>query len=71
MKLYGYFRSSSAFRVRIALNLKKIKHETDFIKLPAGVQFADEYCAVNPQARVPRNNFLSGLKVRDEGARTC
>lgn len=53
MKLYGYFRSSSAFRVRIALNLKKIKHETDFIKLPAGVQFADEYCAVNPQARVP------------------
>ncbi|MBO0739527.1 MAG: glutathione S-transferase N-terminal domain-containing protein, partial [Alphaproteobacteria bacterium] len=33
MKLYGYFRSSAAFRVRIALNLKKLDYEAVSIHL--------------------------------------
>ena len=53
MKLYGYFRSSAAFRVRIALNLKKLHRETALINLQAGEQSSSGYRAVNPQGRVP------------------
>ena len=53
MKLYGYFRSSAAFRVRIALNLKKLDRETALINLQAGDQSSPGYRAVNPQGRVP------------------
>lgn len=53
MKLYGYFRSSAAFRVRIALNLKGIEAEQIPVSLPGGDQFGEEYRAINPQARVP------------------
>ena len=54
-KLYGYFRSSAAFRVRIALNLKGLEHEHAFVHLTknGGEQFAPEYRARNPQALVP------------------
>jgi len=53
MKLYGFSRSSAAFRVRIALNLKRIKWEHINISLPDGDQFGDYYKRLNPQARVP------------------
>jgi len=54
MKLYGYFRSSAAFRVRIALNLKGIAPgETEVVNLQAGEQFSEAFRAVNPQGRVP------------------
>lgn len=53
MKLYGYFRSSAAFRVRIALNLKGLDCETEVVNLRAGDQFAAPYRRVNPQGRVP------------------
>jgi maleylpyruvate isomerase len=53
MKLYGYFRSSAAFRVRIALNLKGLEAEQVLISLPGGDQFGDEYRKINPQGRVP------------------
>ena len=53
MRLYTFFRSSAAFRVRIALNLKQLDYETTLIDLRAGDQFADSYRAVNPQGRVP------------------
>lgn len=53
MKLYGYFRSSAAFRVRIALNLKGLEAEQVLISLPGGDQFGDEYKKINPQGRVP------------------
>ena len=53
MKLYGFSRSSAAFRVRIALNLKEIMCENVNVSLPDGDQFSDDYRGVNPQARVP------------------
>lgn len=53
MKLYGFSRSSAAFRVRIAINLKGLECEHVSIGLPAGEQFGEEYRAINPQARVP------------------
>ncbi|MGE0745807.1 MAG: maleylacetoacetate isomerase [Rhodospirillales bacterium] len=53
MKLYGYFRSSAAFRVRIALNLKGVAYEAVPVDLLGDDQFAAGFTAVNPQARVP------------------
>jgi maleylacetoacetate isomerase len=55
MKLYSYYRSSAAYRVRIALNLKGIAYETASIHLvkDGGHNRRPEYQAVNPQMRVP------------------
>jgi maleylacetoacetate isomerase len=55
MKLYSYFRSSAAYRVRIALNLKGIAYETVSVHLvkDGGHNRRPEYRAVNPQMRVP------------------
>lgn len=55
MKLYTYFRSSAAYRVRIALNIKGIATEQLPIHLTkdGGRQHLPEFRAVNPQARVP------------------
>jgi maleylacetoacetate isomerase len=53
MKLYDYFRSSAAYRVRIALNLKSLAPERAFVHLRRGAQRADDYLAVNPLGLVP------------------
>ena len=53
MKLYGYFRSSAAFRVRIALNLKKLDYESVAIHLRRNDQSKPDYLGVNPQGLVP------------------
>jgi len=53
VKLYTYFRSSAAFRVRIALNLKGLAYEPAFVHLPRGEHRASAYGAVNPQALLP------------------
>ena len=53
MKLIGYFRSSAAFRVRIALNLKGIAVEHAFRHLRKGEQRLPDYVAINPQKLVP------------------
>src|SRR5437868_6707648 len=55
MKLYGYFRSSAAYRVRIALNLKSLPYELTAVHLTrdGGWQWREEFRAVNPQKRVP------------------
>lgn len=51
--LYTYFRSSAAFRVRIALNLKALAWQPEVVWLPSGEQAADQYRDLNPQALVP------------------
>lgn len=53
MKLHDYFRSSAAFRVRIALNLKKIGYESIPHKLLDDEQRAPDYLSLNPQGLVP------------------
>jgi len=53
MKLYDYFRSSAAYRVRIALNLKGVAPERAPVHLRRGAQRADDYLAMNPQGLVP------------------
>jgi len=55
MKLYNFFRSSAAYRTRIAFNLKGIEPETVEVDLRAPVsdQHKPEYRSVNPQALVP------------------
>jgi len=55
MELYTYFRSSAAFRARIALNYKGLKADYRFIHLvkDGGEQHKPEYKCVNPQGFVP------------------
>ena len=62
MKLYSYFRSSAAYRTRIALHLKGIAFETVSVHLTrdGGQQHAPEFHAVNPQKRVPALGLDSG-----------
>jgi len=53
MELYTYFRSSAAFRVRIALNLKGLSYHPHTVHLRKSEHRAAEYLAVNPQGLVP------------------
>jgi len=55
MILYSYWRSSSSYRVRMALKLKGIEHQISPVHLvrDGGEQFAEDYAALNPQQLVP------------------
>ncbi len=55
MKLYGYFRSSAAYRVRIALGLKGIRWDTVAVDLrvPVSAQHSAEFREVNPHGLIP------------------
>lgn len=55
MKLYAYYRSSAAYRVRIALNLKQLSYEISSVHLlrKGGEQKTAAYAALNPQQLVP------------------
>ncbi|MDK6080224.1 MULTISPECIES: maleylacetoacetate isomerase [Massilia] len=55
MKLYTYFRSSAAYRVRIALNLKGLDYEAVPVHLlrEGGQHLMDNYLTINPSGLVP------------------
>ena len=51
--LYDFWRSSAAYRVRIALNLKGVAYTRAPVDIAAGEQFAADFAALNPQKLVP------------------
>jgi len=53
LKLYGYFRSSAAYRVRIALGLKGLAYEYLAVHLRKGEQSGESYRSLNPAQLVP------------------
>lgn len=53
MKLYSYWRSTTSYRVRAALNLKGVSYETVPVDLVAGAQRDPDYVALNPGKGVP------------------
>ena len=53
MKLYSYWRSSTAYRVRIGLNVKNVSYQTIPVDLSAGGQLAPSYRQINPSQAVP------------------
>jgi maleylacetoacetate isomerase len=53
LKLYGYFRSSASYRVRIALNMKGLDYEQVSIHLAKGQQYMQEFSEISPQNLVP------------------
>src|SRR3981189_904907 len=53
MKFFSFWRSQASFRVRIALNLKKLPSEGIFVDLDADADRADEFRRVNPQMALP------------------
>ena len=53
MILHGYFRSSAAYRTRIALNLKGLDYEQHAVDLRTGAQRSEAYLKLNPQGLVP------------------
>lgn len=63
IRMYGFWRSSAAFRVRMALNLKGLAFEEEMINLDAGVQDKPAYRSVNPQGAVPTLVFADGLAL--------
>ncbi len=68
MKLYGYFRSSAAYRVRIALGLKGLDYEYVAVHLRKGEQNAPGYRELNPNELVPtladdRGTFTQSLAI--------
>ena len=60
MDLFTYYRSSAAYRVRIVLNIKKIKHTLIPVNLAVGEEQSAQYLQVNPQALVPSLRLDSG-----------
>src|ERR1700752_877610 len=52
-QLYTFFRSSTSYRLRIALALKGLDYEAHYVSLPKMQHRADDYMAVNPQGLLP------------------
>ncbi|HZO02129.1 MAG TPA: maleylacetoacetate isomerase [Burkholderiales bacterium] len=63
MRLYTYFRSSAAFRVRIALNLKGLPYAPVFVHLAKGEHRKPEYLSVNAQALLPTLELYDGTRL--------
>jgi maleylacetoacetate isomerase len=63
MKLYGFFRSSASYRVRIALALKGLKYESVSIPMRDNSHRSEAYRKVNPQMRLPSLELDDGTRL--------
>ncbi|WP_168012722.1 maleylacetoacetate isomerase [Halomonas salinarum] len=63
MTLYGYYRSSASYRVRIALNLKGLDVDQVAVNLAAGAQHGEDFQALNAQRMVPVLETDDGLRL--------
>ncbi|MFW2421981.1 MAG: maleylacetoacetate isomerase [Porticoccaceae bacterium] len=66
--LHGYYRSSAAYRVRIALNLKEIEYCTAAVNLLAGEQKSEKYLTLNPQGLLPALELPNGSLITQSPA---
>ena len=70
MKLFSYYRSSTSYRVRIALNLKQLDYEIVPVDLKAGEQLQAEFQTINahqslPVLATPTNQLVQSLAIID------
>ncbi len=63
MKLYGFFRSSASYRVRIALGLKGLKYDSISIPMRDNSHRSEAYRKVNPQMRLPSLELDDGTRL--------
>ena len=63
MKLYSYFRSSAAWRLRIALNLKGLEYDYMPVNLLRAEQKNADYLSLNPQGLVPAMELPGGVTL--------
>jgi maleylacetoacetate isomerase len=68
MKLYSYYRSSAAYRVRIALNLKQIEHSIEPVNLLKKEHKSADYLTKQPQGLVPCLETDEGQVLAQSGA---
>tara|TARA_R110002153_G_scaffold19073_3_gene65912 strand:- start:35585 stop:36214 length:630 start_codon:yes stop_codon:yes gene_type:complete len=68
MKLYSYYRSSAAYRVRIALNLKQIEHTIEPVNLLKKEHRSAGYLTKHPQGLVPCLETDDGQFLAQSGA---
>ncbi len=68
MELYSYFRSSAAYRARIALNLKGIEHTLAPVNLLKGEHKSDGYKTLQPQGLVPALKLDDGRVINQSTA---
>jgi len=64
MKLYGYYRSSTSYRLRIALELKRLAYDYAPVNLLKGEQKSPEFLAINPFGSVPALEHEGKVKVQ-------
>ena len=63
MKLYGFFRSSASYRVRIALALKGLKYESISIPMRDNSHRSESFRKINPQQRLPALELDDGTRL--------
>jgi maleylacetoacetate isomerase len=68
LKLYAYYRSSAAYRIRIALNLKGLDYEYVPVNLLERAQKSAAYLAQNPQGLVPALELADGTVLQQSMA---
>lgn len=68
LRLYSYYRSSAAYRVRIALHLKGIPYTQTAVDLAAGEQGDASYLAVNAQGLIPALRLADGTVLNQSMA---